>query len=99
MATVMQDHRAVRPAHNHLAGQHQALIREVQAIHQATQPGVALIPILPPQEAVHPNRTQHHQEAVLRVVIRAADLHREVEAAAEAAVAADRDADDNKIAF
>lgn len=101
MATVMQGHRAVRLVHNHLAEQHQALIREVQAVHRAMQPGVARIPILPLQEAVPPIRTQHLQEAVLRVAIRVADLHREavVEAAAEAAVAADQDADDNKIAF
>lgn len=99
MATVMQGHKAVRLAHNRQAGQHQVPIREVQAAHRAMQPGVALIPILHLQEAAHPNRTQHLQEAVLRVAIRAADLHREVEAAAEAAVAADRDADDNKIVF
>jgi len=97
MATVMQGHRAVRLAHNHLAEQHQALIREVQAVHQAMQPGV--IPILHHQEAAHPNRTQHLQEAVLQVAIRAADLHRVEAVAAEAAVAADRDADVNKIAF
>lgn len=104
MATVMQGRREVRPAHNLQAGQHQAIpIREVQAVHQVTQRGVALIPILHLQEVVHPIRTQHLQEAVHRVVIRAADLHQAVEAAAEAAaeaaVAADRDADDNKIAF
>jgi len=102
MATVTQGPRAVRPAHNHQAGQHhQAVpIREVQAAHRAMQPGVAPIPILHLQEAAHPIRTQHLQEAVLRVVIRVADLHREAVAgaAAEVAVAADRDADDNKIA-
>ena len=101
MATVTQGPRAVRPAHNHQAGQHhQAVpIREVQAAHRATQQGAALIPILHLQEAVLPIRTQHLQEAVLRVAIRAADLHRAVEAAVEAAVAADQDADDNKIAL
>jgi len=101
MATVMQGHRAIRLAHNHQAGQHQVPIREVQAAHQAMQPGAVLIPILHLQEAAHPNRTQHLQEAVLRVAIRVADLHREAvaEAAVEAAVAADQDADDNKIAL
>ena len=100
MATVMQGHRAVRLAHNLQAGQHQAVpIREVQAVHRATQPGAVPIPTLHLQEAVLPILTQHLQEAVLRVVIRAADLHREVEAAAEAAVAADRDAEGNKIPF
>ena len=99
MATDMQGHRAIRLAHNLQAGQQAVPIREVQAARRATQPGVAPIPILHLQEAAHPNRTQHLQEAVLRVAIRAADLHREVEAAAEAAVAADRDADDNKTVF
>ena len=101
MATVMQGHRAVLLVHSLQAEQHHhkaVPIREVQAARQATQPGAALIPILHLQEAVHPIRTQHRQEAVLRVAIRAVDLHRAVEAAAEAAVVADRDADDNKIA-
>jgi len=102
MATVMQGHREVRLAHNLQEGQHQAVpTREVQVAHRATQQGAALIPILHLQEAVLPIRTQHLQEAVLLVAIRAADLHREAvaEAVAEAAVAADRDADDNKTAF
>lgn len=73
-------------------------IREAQAaVHQAVrQEAVHPVRILHLQEAAHPNRTQHLQEAVLRAAIRAADLHREVEAVAEAAVAADQDADANK---
>ena len=100
MATIMQGHRVVRLAHNLQAGQHQAvLIKEVQAAHRATRPGVALIPILHLQEAVHQNRIRHHQEAVLRAVLTLAEEVAAAEAVVEVAAAvavAEQDADNNK---
>ena len=87
MPTVIQGHRALLQVRNHLVGRHQAVLtRGVQA---------AVVPTQHLQEAVHPNRTRHQQEAALRVVHTLAE-----EVAAEAVVAvaavADQDADDNK---